>query len=99
MELAAGSKVLSAIAEYGILGLGWILFLFMVFRERVERNRYSDLVIHIIQYFTKVRMVEHDESNQLPPALFDISGVNPSRKRRTRRRSGALGDDKARDDS
>lgn len=85
MEAGAAAAIGKAVSEYGILGLGWVLFIFMMFREIRERKRYSDLVIHIIQYFTKVRMVENDESPQLPEALFQLGNVNPKRKSGARR--------------
>ncbi len=79
--LTAGS-IAKLVGEGGIYGLGWILFIFMMFRELRERKRYSDLVIHIIQYFTKIRMVEQDEPPlDIPSQLFD-----PNQPRRTTQR-------------
>ena len=46
-------EIVQLVGQGGIYGLGWLLFIFMMFREVRERKRYSDLVIHIIQYFTK----------------------------------------------
>lgn len=85
--------ILRVIGEGGIYGLGWLLFLYMMVREIRERKRYSDLVIHIISYFTKVNMVERhtDDAPIIPSELFGI----PSRrsKRTTRQRLGIHDDE------
>ena len=60
MDGITGSTVVRAVGEFGILGLGWVLFIFMMFREIRERRRYTDLVIHIIEYFTKINMLERN---------------------------------------
>lgn len=49
------------VAEYGVLGLGWIAWIFTMFYVRAERARYQALVIHIIQYFTKTKMPTSSE--------------------------------------
>lgn len=85
MDGISGAQIAKLVGEGGIYGLGWILFLFMMFREVRERKRYSDLVIHIIQYFTKIRMVEHDNTDlDLPAELFNIGGTRRPPKRRAR---------------
>lgn len=80
--------ILRVIGEGGIYGLGWLLFLYMMVREIRERKRYSDLVIHIISYFTKVNMVERqaDDAPLIPTELFGIPTRN--RKRPPRHRLG-----------
>lgn len=78
--------------EAGIYGLGWILFLYMMVREIRERKRYSDLVIHIISYFTKVNMVERhtDDAPLIPSELFGLPRPTRKGQRRPRRGSGAV---------
>jgi hypothetical protein len=78
--------IMRLIGEGGIYGLGWLLFLYMMVREIRERKRYSDLVIHIISYFTKVNMVERqaDDAPIIPAELFGITtrrSKRPSRQR------------------
>lgn len=88
METVSASIVARGVAEYGILGLGWILFLFSMIYIRSERARYQDLVIHIITYFTKVNMLEgrHDDPIPLPPSFFPNphSPDNPQRRTRSK---------------
>lgn len=72
MDIPAGAAVLRALSEYGILGLGWILFFYAMVLVKIERNRYQDLILHIITYFTKTKLMEgssHD-SIPLPPVLI-----------------------------
>ena len=85
MDGVTGASIAKLVGEGGIYGLGWVLFIFMMFREVRERKRYSDLVIHIIQYFTKIRMVEHDDPRMdIPAELFNIGGSSPKPKRQSR---------------
>lgn len=97
MDGVTATSIGKLVGEGGIYGLGWILFIFMMFREVRERKRYSDLVIHIIQYFTKIRMVEHDEPRMdIPAELFDVGGASrkPQRKpRSTARRNNDAEDE------
>jgi hypothetical protein len=89
MDGISAASVAKLVGEGGIFGLGWILFIFMMFREVRERKRYSDLVIHIIQYFTKIRMVERDESSlDIPAELFDVSPTRRKPQRSTRSNAG-----------
>lgn len=83
-ETAAAATVARAVSEYGILALGWVLFLFAMFYIRVERRRYQDLVIHIITYFTKIHMTEGKE-NVMPfsVGLFDSKKSHGRAKRRS----------------
>lgn len=76
MEATTALAVLKIIGDVGVLGLGWVLFFFMMFREVRERRRYSDLVIHIITYFTKVNMVERktDETPLFPESVLGNGG-------------------------
>lgn len=80
MELQA-IGVAKAVSAYGILGLGWVLFLFSMYYIRVERRRYQDLVIHIITYFTKIHMAEGRE-NVFP---FELPGIG-NKKSHSRRK-------------
>lgn len=80
---AGAAIVARAVSEYGILGLGWVLFLFAMFYIRVERRRYQDLVIHIIQYFTKVHMAEGKED--VLPFTFGMPGSKGKAGREKRR--------------
>ena len=84
MDGAGFAAILRLIGEGGIYGLGWLLFFYMMLREIRERKRYSDLVIHIISYFTKVNMVERqiDDAPIIPAELF---GVSTRRSKRTSR--------------
>jgi len=88
MDGVSLGAILRLLGEGGIYGLGWLLFLYMMVREIRERKRYSDLVIHIISYFTKVNMVERqtDDAPLIPAELFGVS--NRGRKRTVRRRIG-----------
>lgn len=85
MDGLTAGQIGKLVGEGGIYGLGWILFIFMMFREVRERKRYSDLVVHIIQYFTKIRMVEHEDSSiNLPAELFGAKPTNRGVKRTSR---------------
>lgn len=79
MEVLSVGAIVRAIAEYGILALGWILFLFSMLYIRMERARYQDLVIHIITYFTKIHMVKADDNDL---TIFDsiLSGTRRNKK-------------------
>lgn len=87
MEAASASAIARGMAEYGILGLGWVLFLFTMLYIRVERKRYQDLVIHIIQYFTKIHMLEGKDNDEppFPASMFGITSTLASGKRKPRR--------------
>lgn len=63
MELALITRIFGGIGEAGIFGLGWGLFLWAMWLLRIERRRYQDLVVHIIQYFTKVNMIQGTEDD------------------------------------
>lgn len=93
MDGAGFAAILRIIGEGGVYGLGWLLFFYMMLREIRERKRYSDLVIHIISYFTKVNMVERqiDDGPIIPPELFGVT--NRSRKRTARQRLGFSDDE------
>ena len=96
MDGISGVQIAKLVGEGGVYGLGWILFIFMMFREVRERRRYSDLVVHIIQYFTKIRMVEHDESSlDIPAELFSIGGPSRPTQRRPRPKAREQGDEEA----
>lgn len=84
MELAGASAVARGVSEYGILGLGWVLFLFSMFYIRVERRRYQDLVIHIITYFTKIHMAEGKDDGIIPPVASALFGTRKSVSRNER---------------
>lgn len=62
MEAAGIAAIVKAVAEYGVLGLGWVVALLMFYYIQVERKRYSELVIHIISHFTKVNLPEQKEA-------------------------------------
>lgn len=86
MDGVSLAAILRLIGEGGIYGLGWLLFLYMMLREIRERKRYSDLVIHIISYFTKVNMVERqtDDAPIIPAELFGVSTRRSKRPPRQR---------------
>lgn len=63
MELALVSRVLGVVGEAGIFALGWVLFFWAMWLLRIERRRYQDLVVHVIQYFTKVNMIQGTEDD------------------------------------
>lgn len=86
MDGVSFAAILRLLGEGGIYGLGWLLFLYMMVREIRERKRYSDLVIHIISYFTKVNMIERhtDDAPVIPAELFGISTRRSKRAPRQR---------------
>lgn len=63
--LTASGALLKAIASYGVLGLGWIAWILTMVYLQAERKRYQGLVIHIIQYFTKVNSGDHTSAKIL----------------------------------
>lgn len=63
MELALIGRALGAVGEAGVFGLGWPLFFWAMWLLRIERRRYQDLVVHVIQYFTKVNMIQGTEDD------------------------------------
>ena len=95
MEPASAGVIFRIVAEYGILGLGWILFLFSMLYIRVERARYQDLVIHIITYFTKIHMLKGDSPSAapFPPELLGPQKRSPRAKRRFGRGADPEDDD------
>jgi hypothetical protein len=58
-----GGAIVKAVSEYGVLGLGWLAWLLTMWYLQVERRRYQALVIHIVQYFTKVNLADRSDSN------------------------------------
>lgn len=66
------SVIARGLADYGILALGWILFLGSMTYIQRERKRYQDLVVHIIVYFTKIHMAEGRE-DVIPPILTEVA--------------------------
>lgn len=95
MEGISVSAIARAIAEYGILGLGWILFIFAMLYIRVERGRYQDLVIHIITYFTKIHMLKgpDDDLTIFADNLFKTQGRDRRTLRSNRQRIDSESDD------
>jgi hypothetical protein len=70
------------IEVYGPLGLGWLAWVFTMFYLRAERKRYQDLVILIVQYFTKVNMLERSESRDQNPLEYLLNrGRTPPSQR------------------
>ena len=63
MELSLVTRLLGGVGEAGIFGLGWLLFFWAMYLLRIERNRYQSLVVHVIQYFTKVNMIQGTEDD------------------------------------
>ena len=61
MEAAALAAVVKIVAEYGVLGLGWVIAGILMWYIKGERTRYQQLVIHIIQHFTKVNIPEQNQ--------------------------------------
>ncbi len=54
MDGISAAAILKTVAEYGVLGLGWVAWILTMFYVQTERRRYQALVFHIIQYFMKV---------------------------------------------
>ena len=77
MEISAVATVLKMVGEVGILGLGWVAFIWAMMQLRYERSRYQHLVIHIIEYFTKVNILKDldsgNDSDLEPVQGFDGS--------------------------
>ena len=90
-DLAFGQKFLEI---YGPMGLGWVAWIFTMFYLRAERKRYQDLVILIVQYFTKVNMLEKPHESS-PLDTFFGRGVSdrgqPQAGRADRESSGGIG--------
>jgi hypothetical protein len=81
--IVGANIIAKAVAEYGILGLGWILFIFAMMYIRAERARYQDLVIHIITYFTKIHMLKGSTNDVLPEFSAELlAGKKPSSRSR-----------------
>lgn len=71
METGVAAIMARGFAEYGVLAVGWIAWLWTMLYVRYERKRYQELVVHIVEYFTKTRLVENkNDSIQLPASLF-----------------------------
>lgn len=66
MDVTLIGRFLSVLGETGIFGLGWIGFLWAMMQLKYERARYQTLVVHIIEYFTKVSILKEieDDSEQ-----------------------------------
>lgn len=77
MEVAFLTRFLGDIGEVGIFGLGWALFFWAMWLLRIERKRYQDLVVHIIEYFTKVNMIQGTEDD--PIAIRTLFGKSTRR--------------------
>lgn len=67
----------SGVAEAGVFGLGWVAFLWAMMQLRFERTRYQHLVIHIIEYFTKVSILR-DLDSGLQSKPSDVSSFDDS---------------------
>ena len=78
MELALVTRVLGGVGEAGIFGLGWLLFFWAMYLLRIERNRYQSLVVHVIEYFTKVNMIQGTEDD--PDAIHTLFGKSTRRR-------------------
>ena len=63
MDAAVIARFLGVIGEAGIFGLGWVLFFWAMWLLRLERTRYQNLVVHVIEYFTKVNMIQGTEDD------------------------------------
>lgn len=74
---------------YGPMGLGWVAWIFTMFYLRAERKRYQDLVILIVQYFTKVNMLERTENRDQNPLEFLL---NRGRTQTSKRHAGSEAD-------
>jgi hypothetical protein len=67
MDVTLIGRFLSGLGEAGIFGLGWIGFLWAMMQLKYERARYQTLVVHIIEYFTKVSILkEFDDDDSQP---------------------------------
>lgn len=55
-------RSLRGFVDVGIYGLGWLGFFWAMMQLRHERARYQNLVIHIIQHFTKVSLLQDLEN-------------------------------------
>lgn len=79
MDSAFIGAFLKGAGETGVFGLGWVAFLWAMMQLRYERTRYQHLVVHIIQYFTKVNMLrdiegDSDSSERHPHPLQHFDG-------------------------
>ena len=83
MEIGVIAVVIKGVAEFGILGLGWAAWLWTMLYLREERKKNQELVVHIISYFTKVKLAESkvDDSNVTIPAALFGRDVAPGSKR------------------
>lgn len=71
MEAVTYGAIAKEVASYGVLGLGWLFSLYLIWDRRFERKKYSELVVHIITYFTKINMVERNsDALGIPPGLY-----------------------------
>lgn len=114
METSIVVAQLKMLGEAGVFGLGWVGFLWAMMQLRFERSRYQQLVIHIIEYFTKASILKDIDDGNDPrgPAapggnggigrIFN-SGIDGSAgiipsRRRERREKARRGQDGADDD-
>jgi hypothetical protein len=58
MDVTLIGRFIAGLGEAGIFGLGWIGFLWAMMQLKYERARYQTLVVHIIEYFTKVSILK-----------------------------------------
>lgn len=71
------------VGEAGIYGGGWALFLWAMLQMRLERKRYEDLVVHIVQYFTKINMIQGTQTDAThSPSQNRYHAVNDEGTRR-----------------
>lgn len=64
MEVGVATAILSSLGEFGIFGLGWLAFLWAMIQLKHERTRYQHLVVHIIQYFTKINILHELDTDE-----------------------------------
>ena len=55
--------LVNLVAQGGIYGLGWALFIYMMIERRFERKKYAEIVVHIVTYFTKVHLVDRSQND------------------------------------
>lgn len=95
MELALVTRIFGGISEAGVFGLGWALFIWAMWLLRIERRRYQDLVVHIIQYFTKINMIQGTEDDTNAIRAFFRNKVAGRHDDGTRPNPGAANDERA----
>lgn len=68
MEAVSLGALAKLIAEQGILGLGWVMFIWSIRIHKQQQKQYADLVTYALEFITKVAILRGNESNVTIPS-------------------------------